>query len=72
LASSIAEGAYGLAEIFENINRGPKKVTICASETKPNPRGKAPIPNEEHHCQKGKGDEKDGFGKVAASRLSPF
>jgi hypothetical protein len=23
-------------------------------------------PNEEHHCQIGKGDEEDRFGKVAA------
>lgn len=31
-----------------------------------------PVLIEEHHCQRGKGDEEDRLSEVGASRLSPF
>jgi hypothetical protein len=42
----------------EVINPSPKKVTICASEAKPNQRGEAPVCTR-NTIAKGKGDEED-------------
>src|ERR1700722_8767803 len=41
----------------QNINPRLKKVTICASEAKPNRRGKAPVLKEEHHCRRARAAE---------------